>query len=263
MKSILSIIISLLIFTACQIDEIKPFGEQDYAYFDIDDKDGVLLDKNKFLMQDYSFLLEFDETIESSIINYPTRIAGTAKNYERHHSIQVVDSLTTALQGVHFELLPETEHTISEGSTTGLIKLKLLKTPDMAHEVYQLAIVIVDNDELKAGPTNRLILSFHNTMEKPYWWPSPQSDLNIGEFTITKCLLWMRFHELLDGSDPWEREPYATWRQNKPGEGDFFWNPNNQQRALSVSQFIRFIEEGDKNGQDYIDENGNKVLDTI
>lgn len=258
MKRIVLYIALIIIAVGCTEDEIKVFGDMDYLYFDIDDKEGALIDENGYLEYYYSFVLEFDDAVETKTLKIPVKIAGTPKDTDRKISFVVIDSLSNAVEGEHFEII--NENFFKAGNVKDSLEIRLFKTTDMIENPYELSLQLLDNEELKAGPQHKIKVVFDNDFQEPYWWPNPDADLGIGVYTRVKCLLWMKFHDVLDGSDPWDRSPYIKYVEVN---GQFQPVYQNDQRSRSISEFIRFVEKGDEDGNDYIDENGNRVIDTI
>lgn len=250
-------------FNACTIDEIDTFSTEDYAYFDIDDQEGKLIGDYGYILQQYTFALESDQNTTEKTVTYPVTFAGSPKSNDRYVSVVVIDSLTTATEGLHFDLMSDSENIIPAGEMIGKMALKVYKTEDMDTERYQIALNIVDNDLINAGPKKKLLLTVSNQFEKPNWWyDDPWSNEYIGEYTVTKCRLWMIFHDVLDGSDPWGKEPYVKWTYSYWSE-KYIWVPVSSKRLESIRLFALWLAEGDENGDPYIDENGIEVLSTL
>lgn len=255
-----SIIIATAFFISCNTDEIDVFGEQDYVYFNIDDNYGALRDDNGFIKMQCSFALNPDKTITEMIYQLPIKVAGLPQGYNRPVTFEVVDSLTTAVQGEHYSLLQESDSQISEGETEGVMQIKVLKTPEMDDEIFKLAIKIVDNENLKAGPEPLVIVSLSNTYDKPSWWSSWGP---LKSFTRVKCGLWLEYMEVSDGSNPWDVEPYIYYIDDQNGDGLPDKRTNESAQYESVRLFIEWLKKGDENGNPYIDENGQLVVDTF
>lgn len=247
-----------IMFNACTVDDIDSFGDQEYINFDIDDNYGALIDENGYVKQDYSFAFEIDQSLNEKVFSLPVMIAGIPKTYDRTFSVQINDTLSTAEEGVHFELFADADNVILAGEETGLFRIKVKKTDDMDTTSYKLAFSIVDNNVIKSGWKSNVVLTISNGMEEPEWWPSFPS---IGYFTKTKGRLWMAFHGVMDGTDPWLVEPYVEWGYD--WQQNWVATPSRSARTTSVRLFVIWLEQGDKDGNPYYDENGDLVLDTI
>ncbi len=258
--AILSIVFFSLTYISCKVDEIDTFGQDDYVYFPFltDAQNEEEQDENGLMRREFTFALETDQALTQKEFSVLVNIAGTTKPVDRYISYQVIDSLTTAVEGTHYELLPETASVIPANSAQGVFSLKALKTPEMDSEIFRLAIKIVDNQDLKAGATSGTIISLSNIFDKPIWW---RSWLGLGEFTQTKGRLWFEFMGVTDGSNPWDVEPYIAWVDY--GSGTLQRVDNVPARHESIRLFALWLAEGDENGDPYIDENGELVLDTF
>lgn len=254
---IVSLIVVLAVFSACSIDEIDTFGSEAYVYFPIENERLETIDEYGYLEKNYTFIFEEEEAITEKVFELPVKLAGTTVDEDRTIAFEIVDSLSSAQEGVHYELLSETESIIPAGAVDGIIKVTLLKTAEMDETMFNLAIKIIDSDDLKAGPQDASVISYSNYLLKPNWWNS----WFLGDFTVEKCVLWFEFMDVYDGSDPWAVEPYIIWKKNNAGE-DIPWS-NDTARKQSVQMFVLWLEEGDESGNPYIDENGMKVVDTI
>ncbi|WP_430815950.1 DUF4843 domain-containing protein [Carboxylicivirga sp. RSCT41] len=254
---IVSLVILLAVVSACSIDEIETFSSEAYVYFPIENERLENIDDFGYLEKNYTFIFESEQAVSEKLYELPVKIAGAAIDKDRKIAFAVVDSLSSAKEGVHYELVSETESIIPAGVVDGTIKVMLLKTAEMDETMFDLAIKIIDSDDLKAGPQDAIIIKYSNFLLKPNWW----NTWTLGEFTIAKCVLWLNFMGVDDGSDPWAVEPYIIWKKNNAGD-DIPW-ANETARKQSVQMFVLWLEEGDENGDPYIDENGMDVVDTI
>lgn len=253
---ILILIAMVAAISACSIDEIDVFGDADYVYFPIEDRVSDVVNDNGFLEMGYTFVFE-EESKHDIVYSMHVKMAGTPKPENRTISFHVVDSLSSATEGVHYELLPASESTIPAGEVNGEIKIKLLKTPEMNNSSVQLAITIIDNETLKAGAQPSASIEYSNFLLKPDWWIT----WYLGEFTVVKGVLWFEFMNVKNGENPWSVEPYIRYATDSDG------NPvatlDQTAARQSVQRFVNWLQKGDQNGNPYVDENGNLVIDTF
>lgn len=250
-------LVLLMLISACTIDEIDTFGTTDYVYFSQEDMSSSVVDDNGYIVNSYTFIFEKDQSLNDKVYSLPVTLAGTAKNADRVISIEIIDSLSTAIEGTHFELVEASQNIIPSGSTKGMVNIRLIRTPEMDENIFSLALNIIDNDQLKAGPMISASINYSNYFLKPDWWDS----YKLGTYSIVKGTLWMRFMGAIDGTNPWSVEPYIRWVEN--GEGEQIAIADDTSRQQSVQMFALWLDEGDENGDPYYDENGIKVVDTI
>lgn len=153
----------------------------------------------------YTFKYISQEIMEKDI-EIPVSLAGRANGETRPFVVRIIDSLTTATEGIHFQLDLE-KNVIPANEYSGVIPIKLLKTPEMSEISYTLGLELVSNDYFKFGDNKNVVITFSNKIEKPTWWYT-QPTANIGYYTERKLALWYEYWEITDGSDPWGEPPY-------------------------------------------------------
>ena len=185
---------------------------QELDLFDSHNYVSIALDKNNKGISEYSYTFQYLPTdTKETEIAIPVSLAGRTTEENLNFSIRVVDTLTTAIAGAHYQL-DTNRNIISAHSFKGEIYIKLLKTKDMSDISYTLGLEIVNNKHFRYGDNRIVIITFSNRLEKPEWWyTDPQS--NIGYYTQRKLALWFECWGITDGSDPWE--DYKEWKYNK------------------------------------------------
>lgn len=256
---ILCIAVLTLIVNACSIDEIEVFADVDYVYFPIANPILEVVDDNGYLEKHYTFVYS-NVGVNEEVFSLPIQLAGLPNTTDRNVSFQVNDEYSTAIEGTHFELLSANESFIPANQIDGNIRIKLLKTPEMANQNFKIAIDISDNEYLKAGPQGSCVLNVSDFLTKPSWWGISYNSF-LGEFTMKKCALWFKYMDVSYGVDPWEFEPYVKVSENS--DGDIIYVADDSTRRQSVQAFVLWLMEGDENGDPYMDENGVLVTDTI
>lgn len=248
-RSIITIILLVLVFFSCSKDEIDTYGDTNYIFFEKIGEDG------EYPVQDFTFVFE-NETIMEKIVEIPVTYTGRFYGTDRDFSIEVVDSLTTATEGVHFVIENKDGQKIEKNTEGGNALIKVLRTEDMTEDVFQIGIRLVENNAFKIGQNNTILLNISDLFNEPDWWPVQNGfSSNLGSFTVVKATLWLKFMGVTDGSDPWAVEPYGY--TNEYGS----ISPVEAERKSSVVSFINWLSESE--GAPYYDENGTLVLLTI
>ncbi|MDE5422864.1 DUF4843 domain-containing protein [Ancylomarina sp. DW003] len=246
MKKINLIMVALLFhgLFSCTQDDTMTYGDLNYIYFEEEAVDGV------FPSTYFSFVFEEDALTEK-MLELPVIAAGKLAENDRLFSYQIVDSLTTAVEGVHFTIDPASQ-IMPANAVEGNLLVKLLKTADMETVEYKLGLEIVSSDLFTAEMSTVMEISFSNFFAEPDWWyDGSYYNPSLGAFTQVKGLLWLEFMGVTDGSNPWAVPPFI----NEWGYGE------RAKRQLSRESFIRWLEVSP--GAPYYDENGELVLDTL
>lgn len=199
----ISIVLALMVLLlSCSKDEITTYRGENYIYFEEEvDDDG------EYPSSYFTFLFE-DESVSEKIIEIPVLVSGEMLNEDRLFAVEVVDSLTTAIENTHFVIDPDIQ-LIAVDSTGGNVIVKVLRTPDMQDVEYTIGIKVAANDNFVPAFSQVYKLRISDFLTEPDWWYpwTRYAGVNgyypyIGEFTVTKCLLWMEYIGVMDGSDP-------------------------------------------------------------
>lgn len=199
----ISIVLSLLIVVfSCSKDEITTYRGENYIYFE-DEVD----DEGEYPSTYFTFLFE-DDLVAETTIEIPVLIAGEMVDEDRIFAVDVIDTLTTAIEGTHFVIDPDSQM-IAANATGGNLVVKLLRTEDMQDVEYTIGIKVVANNNFIPAFSEVYTLRISDFLSEPDWWYpwTSYAGINgyypyIGEFTVTKCLLWMEYIGIMDGSDP-------------------------------------------------------------
>jgi len=254
MKTIYSyIIFSLLLgLCACSEDEMMYYGDTNFVYFEREGEDGALP------IQRYTFLLEDDATNEKEV-EIPIILIGSFTEADQLVGVEIVDSLTTAEAGKHYQL-NDAKQVFYPNSMNGNLIVNALRVPEMKDSVFTIGLKIISNEAFNAAQNNVLILEISDLFVKPDWWPLEYTNTgNLGEFTVAKATLWLKFMGISDGSDPWAVPPYVAY-YNHYADG-WGWHPSKADRVSSLNSFILWLRESE--GAPYYDENGELVLSTF
>lgn len=203
MKNIKFIIIYLSAFltlASCKKDSLMFFDDNNYLYVNLT-KEATQIYPQR------SFTFTFGaETVQEKVFQIPVKFAGRVSDIDRTFKISVIDTLTTAINGEDFEIVNDNQKILA-GKADGFIELKLKRTAKMKTATYNIAFKIEDNENFKSGqePIGKILVS--DRLIKPEWWDAYHVRL-LGTYSNLKCLLWLEYMNVNDGSDPWTATPY-------------------------------------------------------
>jgi hypothetical protein len=211
MKKMLLFAMALgLAFVSCSKEEV-PLYDTDNANFI------QFVDPSKDTAE-LSFM--FYPTVKTdSAYNYaiPVKILGLAKDVDREYKVTVIDSMTTAEAGKHFEV--PTTATFHAGLYEDTLFIKLYRTADLLEKKVRLGIRIeYSNDFFVGEPANsERHLIFSDMLARPAWWTpmlleNGRYDQNsveykfLGPYSDKKYLLLMEVTKVGDWTDLSEDE---------------------------------------------------------
>lgn len=180
---------------------------------------------------------------------------------DRLFTVEIVDSLTTAIEDTHFIINPDSQ-IIAGDSTGGMFIIDLLKTDDMLETEYTLGIKLSYNDEFSPAFSKVYCLRFSDFLAEPDWW-YPYTNYAwlggsypyIGEFSVEKCLLWMEYNDLFDGTDPLAE--YVLRYNSYTG----YWLYDNAPSYALMYGFTNWLEAHPD--APLYDENGDLIVNTL
>lgn len=157
-----SCILTVLIWTggACS---------RDYLEYDTGLKDGIYLKTSDTI--NYTFGLE----VQGSTYDYPliAALVGMPSDKDRTIGFEVVDTATTAVQGVHYELIDD--GVLKAGEVKKLIYITLIRDKDEALKGRPVTLTVRltenENFRLLPGMTSEATLIFSDQESpQPIWW---------------------------------------------------------------------------------------------
>ena len=243
----------LLGFVACDKSEILTYEDVDYIYFDAEVFDDDLFSQTKF-----SFVFE-DDAVTEKAYEIPVLVTGKFAGRDRSFQFQIVDSLTTAVEGTHFIIEPNRQ-AIVDNQTGGNVILSLIRTPDLKENDYTIGVELIANDEFQPGINKVFVLTINDYYSEPDWWYRHEGYYpHIGPFNKTKGILWLEYWGITDGSNPWGEEPY---HRGKSLSGYDLYDT--QLCWATVNSFKAWLRQIEDTGEPIIDEEtGLRVLDTF
>lgn len=153
------ILIAVVIFSACEKDEIMSFqGEPALNFSSVDISDPVY-------EEEYSFLTNPED---EHIHEVQVQIMGDAVDHDRTFEVEVInDSLTTATPE-QYEIL---EGIVPAGEFTGTLFIKLFKSPELDDKSVFLHLKIVGSPDFQSGNvgSDEFVLGWTNKVVIPDW----------------------------------------------------------------------------------------------
>ncbi|WP_421918599.1 DUF4843 domain-containing protein [Marinifilum sp.] len=249
LKYIYLVLMLSILFGACTTDELIDYKGEAYIYFFLDEEiNSIIPEEEQITLEgSYTFIFEEDD-VNTKGVEIPVSVSGYMSDADRSFTIEVVDSMTTATQGTHFSI-DNAKQVIKAGETGGKAIISLNRTADMKDSIYTVGIRLTGNENFTSEIRTYYQLSFSDLLSKPDWWYriiEGEDFYDIGEFTQQKCLHWMEYNGVTDGSDP-------------IGHLDSFYKEGerkNIMRAFGV--YLR-----DHPDAPLLDENGDVILETL
>ena len=203
MKNIKFIIICLwavMMLASCKKDTLMFFDDNNYLYVNLTKETTQVYPQRSFT---FTFAAE---SMKEKLFQVPVKFAGRLSDKDRSFKVSVIDTLTTAVNGEDFEIVSD-DQKILAGQSEGFIELKLKRTAKMKTATYTIAFKIEDNENFKSGqqPIAKVLVS--DRLIKPEWWVAQHVRL-LGTYSNLKCLLWLEYMKVNDGTDPWAAPYY-------------------------------------------------------
>lgn len=188
MKKLLTTgIFGIICFCACEKTVEQVYTSPDNIYFDFDNPEE---DYERIDSITYSFALYPEKGTDT--VYLPVRITGLRKSADRTFRLTVIDSVTTAVAGVHYKAM-EPEYIMPADS--GMAKVPvILYSSDAALKEHSVRIKfrLVSTEDFAvtnyAYDTAKVI--FSNRLEQPTWWNVWAGEL--GAYSRVKHELFIR-----------------------------------------------------------------------
>ncbi len=232
MRPLIYLLLTVGVFFAgsCSTDEVEVFDAHNYISFKFDVKDEATIPSTSFT---FTFS---DASVTEKTFEIPVTYAGRFADRDMSFAWEVVDSLTTAVEGVHYKIDRQAGQLIAASQNSGLATVTLLRTADMKDKSFELTLQLVDNEYFKAGPIDRVKIIITDQLVKPDWWSATLYNRYLGTYSTTKLRLWLEFMNVEDGTDPFETEKYIQWLDY--GSGNYIYK--NYRTSEVVSTIMAF-----------------------
>lgn len=280
-KNIFYFLLLSIIFWACKKNEMMPYISSDNVYLHYLDENG----NQDTTTISYSFA--YNPSLAQDTIWIPIIVTGPKVSHSRQFVLSVVDSLTTAVKGTHYEAL-KASYTLPADSGTFKIPVILKNTDEtLANKSVTLGLRTIAGGDFSAElplnlRTKKVI--FSNRLERPSWWGYWQSQL--GDYGRVKHQLFIIVAgnvSLVDTSKPnayleiprslyyidnfrvFLKDP-ATWIARNPDKGYVLVKKTNgsdeyefySESAPAKRFTLRFFAQ--VNGYFFIDESGKQII---
>lgn len=197
-----------IVVSSCKKDNLMSFVAQNYLSINLTKTTDQL-----YPQRSYTFTFEHNDVTEHTL-EIPVKIAGRYSDKDRKFSVKVVDTLTTAANGVHYEILSTDQQIIKAGQSEGSLLVKLKRATDLKTSTLQIVLQIIKNDNFAPGyqPIIKILVS--DRLIQPEWWDAIHKG-KLGKYSELKCRLWLEFMKITDGTDPWSVAPYKIILPNE------------------------------------------------
>lgn len=198
MKRIFLYVLSYcFLLAACEKDDIKTYVGGDYIQFAESYVD--------------STTVSFAYYPGEKVLQVPVvmNMSSFASTLERDYKIVADSKLSTAKEGVHFDL-PERTF-FKKGTIADTAYITLYLTDDMQTNSYRLVLRVVENDNFKVGQAEKIVKIFwmHNQLSKPAWWDGVEKAY-LGKYSRKKYELLIQEAKVSDLSSASDSEKRAT-----------------------------------------------------
>lgn len=173
--------------------------DRDYLRYDTSQKDLLLIVGPDSINATFTA----GDPVDSLVYHVPLQVMGMPKPYERACQIEIIDSATTAVEGVHYKL--NTTYLYPKDTTLAYMNIVLYRDRDagLQDNSVMLAYKLVETDDFAVMPVeyynimNHLTVSIIHT-SKPRWW----NVSILGAFTEKAYFMFLHFYTELKQTNP-------------------------------------------------------------
>jgi len=190
----LSIAIAMLFaLWGCSKETIELYSGKSLLYFDYSIHTSNKRNPTRIDTTLFTFSLS-NTGLTDSIYNMQISLMGRQSAHDRPFTIQVVDSTTTAVAGVHYEALKDV-YVMPANQSVVYIPVRFYRTKEMAQHQYQLQMKLLPNadfDTTLTQPADKMTVAtatytiyIDDQIARPVRW----LDVYLGTFSRRKMLL--------------------------------------------------------------------------
>lgn len=197
------IILGVVFFSACS---------HDYLRYDIDQKDGIY-----WILSGDSLVYGFSSTYlqDSTSLNLLVYVMGLPSDHDRKVNVELIDSLTTGEENIHYFLGKEA--IVKAGEVTTYLPLTLYRNRDSEMALKQVVIGfrLRESEDFRLVPglggysPYRIILRLQK-IGRPVWW----NNTYLGDFSEELYKAFMNQYASLETTNPTIYDTlvrYAGW----------------------------------------------------
>ena len=186
--------VMLLAFTACKKETIDLYSGSSVLYFDNSINYGNQRNTQRIDSLAFTFSLA-DVALVDSTVNIRVDLMGPQASQDRSFSVKVIDSLTTAVAGVHYDAL-KASYIIPANKSWMYIPVHIYRTKEMANQGFLLHFKLLPNQDFDTTliqpqtkdslvSTGSITIYMDDQIAKPVRW----LDAYLGDFSRKKILL--------------------------------------------------------------------------
>ncbi|MEG1950919.1 MAG: DUF4843 domain-containing protein, partial [Odoribacter sp.] len=129
----------------------------------------------------------------------PVKLTGNLSDRDRMYYVDVVDTLTTAQEGFHYEKISR-EQVFRAGVHKDSLLIIIKRTTDLDAKRVILGIVISSSEELSVvtKTNNRTLIRFTAQLGRPDWWDQWHESNGLGKYSKKKYELFIREMKVSD-----------------------------------------------------------------
>ena len=192
MKKYIVLALVSLCFWACSEDEIKPYNDGNYLYFSqlVDSKeDHIAVSFNNYPTSE-EFTVEIGLKLIGKLLPEDTPYKVVVVTVDEKGKVKNADSKNYRLPA---------EPTFKAGQVEDVLKVTLVKTPDLKEDVT-LCLKLVPNDNFLGAMQQyeQIRIVFNNIVSKPLWWDDNVTKLFLGTYSRKKYEEFVRFSGIAD-----------------------------------------------------------------
>ena len=160
---------------------------------------------------------------------------------EKEYIILVDTALSTAVEGVHFDL--PRKMFFNKNAIVDTMYVTFHLQNDMEQKAYRLVLRVAGNENFRVGQWERSINVFwiHNQLSRPAWWDSSVEKNYLGKYSVEKYQLLIREAEVSDFSSLSDSEKRAAalvlkyYLEREKHEGRPVWDTaNNEEMRVTI-----------------------------
>ena len=204
-RCIVLMFVLVALFTSCEKSKLILFDQPTSVFFPHLENNDRFRNNGDTLEIKFVFI-QGDETV----VGIPIAIMGAPVDYDRPVSFIVVDSLSTAKEGIHYKLLPDYRSSIRADRTHDSIRLVLMRAGNKGEAVVSLRLRLMPNEHFNTDFDStmntatdqrmRSIIDYNivvsDTLTAPHVWTNPTmrpwTERHWGVYSETKYRIILR-----------------------------------------------------------------------